>query len=86
MCWVLRSLTWNLRKAGFAEGELCDLNGSISVCCDARLRNNDPRLSIAERYLKEGDRGVATAKAAKQLVQDRLMLEEDEKLFTAPIK
>jgi hypothetical protein len=59
---------WNLRKAGFAEGELCDLNGSMlpfAANRDERLKNNDPRLSIAERYSGEGDRTAAIAKAAK---------------------
>jgi hypothetical protein len=76
---------WNLRKTGFAEGELCDLNGSMfpfATTREERLKNNDLRLSLAERYPKEGDRLAAIAKAAKQLVQDRLLLEEDVKLFT----
>jgi len=79
---------WNLRKAGFAEGKLCDLNGSMlpfAATREDRLKNNDPRLSIAERYPKDGDRAAAITKAAKQLVQDRLLLEEDVKLFTAGV-
>jgi hypothetical protein len=75
---------WNLRKAGFAEGELCENNGSMfpfATTREERLKNNDPRLSIAERYPRPGDRALAIAKAAKQLVQDRLLLEDDVKLF-----
>jgi hypothetical protein len=75
---------WNVRKAGFGEGELCDNNGSMipfATTRDERLRNNDPRLSLLERYPHDGDREVAIAKAAQQLVQDRLLLEEDTKLF-----
>ena len=75
---------WNLRKAGFGEGELCDNNGSMipfAATREERLKNGDPRLSLAERYPNEGDRAAAIAKAAQQLVQDRLLLEDDAKLF-----
>ncbi len=75
---------WNLRKPGFGEGELCDNNGSMfpfAATREERLKNNDPRPSIAERYPKAGDRAAAIAKAAQQLVQDRLLLEDDTKLF-----
>ena len=81
-------LGWNLRKAGFGEGELCDLNGSMlpfAATQEERLENNDPRLSIAERYPKEGDRAAAIAKAAQKLIHDRLLLEEDAKLFAATV-
>jgi hypothetical protein len=77
---------WNFRKAGFAEGELCDNYGSMfpfAATREERLKNNDSRLSLAERYPREGDRAAAISTAAKQLVQDRLLLEEDVKLFTA---
>ena len=76
---------WNLRKAGFAEGELCDNNGSMipfATTREERLKSGDPRLSMAERYPNQSDRAAAIAKAAQQLVQDRLLLEEDAKLFT----
>jgi hypothetical protein len=49
---------------------------------DERLKTGDPRLSMAERYPNQGDRAAAIAKAAQQLVQDRLLLEEDVKLYT----
>jgi hypothetical protein len=79
---------WNPRKAGFSEGELCDLNGSMlpfAATREERVKSNDPRPSLAERYPHDGDRGAAIAKAAKQLVQDRLLLEEDVKLFAPTI-
>ena len=75
---------WNLRKAGFGEGELCDNNGamiSFAMTREQRLKNNDPRLSMAERYPNEGDRAGAIAKAAQQLIRDRLLLQEDARLF-----
>jgi hypothetical protein len=77
---------WNLRKAGFSEGELCDNNGSMipfAATREERLKINDPRLSMAERYPNDGDRAAAIAKAAQQLVRDRLLLEEDAGLFIA---
>jgi hypothetical protein len=75
---------WNLRKAGFGEGELCDNNGTMipfAATKEERLKNNDPRLSMAERYPDEGDRAAAIEKATQQLVRDRLVLEEDAGLF-----
>ena len=52
---------------------------------EERLKSGDPRLSMAERYPNEGDRAAAIAKAAQQLVNDRLLLEEDAKLFMANV-
>jgi hypothetical protein len=79
---------WNLRKTGFGAGELCDNNGAMiafAATREERLKNNDPRLSMAERYPNKGDRAAAIAKAAQQLVQDRLLLEDDAKLFAPTV-
>jgi hypothetical protein len=48
---------------------------------EERLKTNDPRPSMAERYPNEGDRAAAIAKAAQQLVRDRLLLADDARLF-----
>jgi hypothetical protein len=48
---------------------------------EERLKTGDPRLSMAERYPNEGDRAALMAKAAEKLVQDRLLLPEDARLF-----
>ena len=75
---------WNLRKSGFGDGELCDNNGtmiSFAATREERLKNNDPRLSMAERYPNDGDRTAAITKAVRQLMRDRLLLEDDTKLF-----
>ena len=77
---------WNLRKTGFSEGELCDNNGSMmpfAATREERLKINDPRLSMEERYPNAGDRAAAIAKATQQLIRDRLLLEEDAGLFIA---
>jgi hypothetical protein len=79
---------WNLRKPGFGEGELCDNNGSMipfAATREERQKTGDPRLSLAERYPNEGDRAAAIAKAAQRLMQDRLLLEEDAKLFVPTV-
>jgi hypothetical protein len=49
---------------------------------EERLKAGDPRLSMAERYPNQGDRAAMIAKAAQQLVEDRLLLDDDAKLFT----
>jgi hypothetical protein len=70
--------------AGFSEGELCENNDSMipfAATREERLKADDSRLSMAERYPNPGDRAAAIAKAAQQLVQDRLLLEKDAKLF-----
>jgi hypothetical protein len=77
---------WNLRKAGFSEGELCDNNGSMmpfAAAREERLKISDPRLSMEERYPNAGDQAAAIAKATQQLIRDRLLLEEDAGLFIA---
>jgi hypothetical protein len=77
-----------MHNVGFAQGDLCDNNGSMipfAATREERLKNNDPRLSLAERYPHDGDRAAAIAKAAKQLVQDRLLLEDDVNLFVANV-
>ena len=63
---------WNLRKSGFGEGELCDNNGTMvpfAATRVERIRNKDPRLSMAERYPNNSDRAAAIANSAQQLVQ-----------------
>jgi hypothetical protein len=79
---------WNLRKAGFSEGELCDNNGSMipfAATREERMKSGDPRLSMAERYPNDGDRAALIAKAAEKLVQDRLLLPEDVKRFVPSV-
>lgn len=71
---------WNLRRAGFAEGEQRGLAGSfISVAAtqDHRRRSGDPRPSIAERYPNHGDCASRVARAARRLQDQRSMLQED---------
>ncbi|MEZ5815957.1 MAG: alpha/beta hydrolase domain-containing protein [Hyphomicrobiaceae bacterium] len=71
---------WNMRARGQGHGALHEFSGStipFATSAEERAVTRDPRPSIAERY---GD--VATyqrliGEAARRLVSDRLMLEED---------
>ena len=81
---VATHVGWNLRKVGFAEGALCGNFGSMlpfASTREERLKSNDPRPSLAERYPNPGDRAAAIERTARQLVQDRLLLEDDIKGF-----
>ena len=71
---------FGLRKAGFAEGQLCGLNGSyLPLSNDAQERSakRDPRLSIAERYPTRAAYVQQVRASAEHLKTDGLMLEED---------
>ncbi len=71
---------WNLRAAGFAEGEICSLTGSyipFAQTLAERLEAGDPRLSLEERFGTHEGYVDAVARAAESLVSERLLLEED---------
>jgi alpha/beta hydrolase family protein len=81
---VATHMGWNFRKAGYGDGELCDNTGSMIPFAKTRaerMASGDPRPSLEERYPQPGDRAAAIEKAAKQLVADRLLLEEDAKAY-----
>jgi hypothetical protein len=68
------------RKAGFANGQLCGLNGSyLPLSRDAAERSarHDPRLSVAERYSTQTAYVQQVRASAEHLKTDGLMLEED---------
>jgi hypothetical protein len=71
---------WNLYKAPFPEGELCDRDGSYLPFAKTRAERaakNDPRPSLEELY---GDHAGYIRKveaAAAALVKERLLLQED---------
>jgi hypothetical protein len=71
-------LGWNLRKPGFAQGELCFPEGAfIPFAAEAAARGDDPRLSLAERYPGLDAREARFNAATEQLRRDRLLLDED---------
>ncbi|NRF71964.1 hypothetical protein HLB44_33770 [Aquincola sp. S2] len=71
---------WNRRKAGYAPGQLCGLNGSyLPLPADAgeRTARRDPRRSIAERYPSRAEYLRQVRSAVQGLQADGLMLAED---------
>ena len=71
---------FGLRKLGFAEGQLCGLNGSyLPLAKDAQERSakQDPRPSIAERYPTRTVYLQRVRSSAERLKAEGLMLDED---------
>jgi len=71
---------WNLYKAPYPEGELCDRDGSYASFARSaaeRARTGDPRPSLAERYGDPASYVRRVDEAASALVADRLLLAED---------
>jgi hypothetical protein len=67
---------WNLRKEGFAKGELCSLTGAF-IPFPKQPSEADGRKSLSERY-RDSDAYLAAVKAAAEaLVADGLMLSND---------
>jgi hypothetical protein len=76
----------NFRAKGFAEGDLCGLNGTFipfAVTRKERLANHDARLSIEERYRNQQDFTAKRNQAAAELVKERFLLPEDAPIFSA---
>jgi Alpha/beta hydrolase domain len=81
---VATHLGWNVRKAGFGDGALCGNFGSMLPFArtrEERIKANDPRLSIEERYPNAAARAAIIEQAARQLVHDRLLLEDDVRSY-----
>jgi hypothetical protein len=71
---------WNLRKAGYAEGELCYLVGSYIPFARTRAEReaaHDRRLSLEERYGSRAAYVAAVQKAAAEQVSAGFLLPED---------
>jgi hypothetical protein len=76
----------SLRGEGYAEGDLCGLNGSyvpFALTKKERLANHDSRLSIEERYPSQEVFAAKRKAAADRLVQQRLLLPEDAAVISA---
>jgi len=77
---------WNLRRQGFAEGELCGLTGSYIPFAETpaqRMARGDPRLSLVERYGDHEGYVEAVRDATEELVNQRFLLPEDAKRLIA---
>ncbi|HKX07744.1 MAG TPA: alpha/beta hydrolase domain-containing protein [Stellaceae bacterium] len=71
---------WNLRARGFGHGATHTFVGSTIPFPDTETERRitaDPRRSTAERYPNQAAYTAAIAAAARKLVEERLMLEED---------
>ena len=71
---------WNLRPRGRGHGAMHLFDGSYIPFPDTaeeRRATGDPRISVEERYGDAGEYARAIASAARSLLEDRLMLEED---------
>ena len=80
---------WNLYKAPFPEGELCDRDGTYAPFAATRAEReakNDPRPSLEERYGDHAGYVRRVEQAVKKLVAERLLLAEDGELFVARAK
>jgi len=74
---------WNVRT-GIRAPDLCGLSGGFSPFAQTqaeRLANGDPRLSLQERYGDHQGFVAAMKFAARDLVAERFMLQEDANQF-----
>jgi hypothetical protein len=75
---------WNVRAPGRRAPNLCGLSGSFIPFATTqadRLANGDPRKSLEERYEDHDGYVEAVARAARDLVGERFLLEEDALAF-----
>jgi hypothetical protein len=73
-------LGWNTFRSGFFAGHGCGFQGGwipFAATRAERLKNNDPRLSLEERYGTHAAYVAAVKKAADQAVKDRFLLPDD---------
>jgi len=80
---------WNLYKAPYVEGELCDRFGTYVPFAASRAEReakNDPRLSLEERYGDHAGYARRVEEAVKNLVANRLLLAEDAQQFIEKAK
>ncbi len=71
---------WNLRARGFGHGAMHEFSGSyipLPETPEERRMTGDPRRSILDRYSDAASYVAAITAAARGLVEDGLMLEED---------
>jgi hypothetical protein len=74
---------WNVR-AGFRAPDLCGLSGSFVPFAETkaeRLASGDSRKSLEERYKDHSGFVRAVERAARRLVHERFLLEEDAQRF-----
>jgi hypothetical protein len=73
-------LGWNVTADGFDKGTQCGLNGGYIPFAKTkaeRVRSNDPRLSLEERYRDHAGYLAAVKAAAHAAVAERFLLQAD---------
>jgi hypothetical protein len=71
---------WNLRRAGYGEGDQCAGSGSFipfAATRAERMASHDPRLSLEERYPTHQAYVDTVKRAADDMVRQRLLLPAD---------
>ena len=80
---------WNLYRAPFPEGELCDRDGTYSPFPRTRAEReakNDPRQSLEERYGSHANYVARYQDAVQRLVKERLLLPQDGERYVARVR
>jgi hypothetical protein len=71
---------WNITASGFHRGKVCNYQGGwipFAKTKAERLANNDPRLSLEERYGNHAGYVDAVRKAAAEIVAQGYLLQAD---------
>ena len=80
---------WNLYKAPYPEGELCDRDGTYAPFARTRAEREargDPRPSLEERYGSHAAYVKRYEEAVQRLARERLILAEDAERYMAHVR
>ena len=80
---------WNVRTSAARSSDLCGLSGSyvpFAKTAAERTGSGDSRQSLEERYRTHEGFVAAVEKAARQLVRDRFLDQEDAERYVAAAK
>ena len=75
---------WNVRAPGHAPGDACYFQAStlyFAATHDDRSQDQDPRLSLQERYGSKANYVAKVKEAAERLVAQRLLLPDDVSVY-----
>jgi Alpha/beta hydrolase domain len=79
-------LGWNITAAGFHKGQICNYAGGMIPFAKTkaeRMANEDPRLSLEERYVNHAGYVAAVEAAARNAAAAGFLLEADQKALVA---
>jgi Alpha/beta hydrolase domain len=79
-------LGWNITAAGFHKGQICNYAGGMIPFARTkaeRMAKEDPRPSLAERYVDHAGYVAAVAAAARKAVAEGFLLAADQKKLVA---